>query len=555
MSDKLFVIAIGGTGMRCLESFVHLCAIGMFDNQEIEAMVLDTDSNNGNLGRTGILIGLYNQIKSVNQQNIDGGRPNADTFFSAKINFYKFTTDYNQTPRSNFRNIAGLKGSSLGEEDDNQALADLFLDKNSVQEFNLAHGYRAQTHLGSLLMYHGIIEAARKIRDVKPEELSKAEKDLSKFLEKLTLSAESARVFVFGSVFGGTGASSIPIIPTAFKDAVSILSNNKQTLDLSRTKFGSTLLTEYFSFKRPNSEQMKVEKGVVADSSFFPLNSQAALQFYQNDPTVQKTYKRLYHVGWPLESKSLSKASDTQNITGGQEQKNDCHFVELMCACAAYDFFTLDDTQLTGTKAQYLFRILECTNDTCFDVTSGNDLVGERGEIFTNKLAAFLSFAHLDLKAGTKAFLNTLKDKKITEYDNIAPDDQTCIEDYMKLFDYSVQDGKFIPGWICQIKNSLGSGAFILNPKAFPGMGQKGNIDFQEGIDKLIADERHHWDLSKGAGAFGMGKDPLNTLVYHMLNPENKPKQEQKVNTVKETFLAHIYNAITVAQNFNEKKA
>ena len=32
--DKLFVIAIGGTGMRCLESFVHLCAIGMFDNEE-----------------------------------------------------------------------------------------------------------------------------------------------------------------------------------------------------------------------------------------------------------------------------------------------------------------------------------------------------------------------------------------------------------------------------------------------------------------------------------------------------------------------------------------
>ena len=27
MLEKLFVIAIEGTGMRCLESFVHLCAI------------------------------------------------------------------------------------------------------------------------------------------------------------------------------------------------------------------------------------------------------------------------------------------------------------------------------------------------------------------------------------------------------------------------------------------------------------------------------------------------------------------------------------------------
>ena len=41
--DKLFIIAVGGTGMRCLESFTHLCAIGMFDNQEIEILTLDTD--------------------------------------------------------------------------------------------------------------------------------------------------------------------------------------------------------------------------------------------------------------------------------------------------------------------------------------------------------------------------------------------------------------------------------------------------------------------------------------------------------------------------------
>ena len=34
MTDNLFVIAIGGTGMRCLEAFVHLCAVGMFDNKE-----------------------------------------------------------------------------------------------------------------------------------------------------------------------------------------------------------------------------------------------------------------------------------------------------------------------------------------------------------------------------------------------------------------------------------------------------------------------------------------------------------------------------------------
>lgn len=85
--DKLFVIAIGGTGMRCLESFVHLCAMGLFDNQTIDILTLDTDQSNGNKGRVENLIELYNKIKSDDANNIDGGRPNADTFFSAKSIF------------------------------------------------------------------------------------------------------------------------------------------------------------------------------------------------------------------------------------------------------------------------------------------------------------------------------------------------------------------------------------------------------------------------------------------------------------------------------------
>ena len=64
MADKLFVIAIGGTGMRCLESFTHLCGIGMFDNQEIEVLTLDTDATNGNKARVEGLIENYNRIKT-----------------------------------------------------------------------------------------------------------------------------------------------------------------------------------------------------------------------------------------------------------------------------------------------------------------------------------------------------------------------------------------------------------------------------------------------------------------------------------------------------------
>ena len=59
-TDKYFVIGIGGTGMRCLEAFTHMCAMGMFDSKEINVLTLDTDFTNGNKQRTEDLIETYN---------------------------------------------------------------------------------------------------------------------------------------------------------------------------------------------------------------------------------------------------------------------------------------------------------------------------------------------------------------------------------------------------------------------------------------------------------------------------------------------------------------
>jgi hypothetical protein len=82
---------------------------------------------------------------------------------------------------------------------------------DDVENFNLQHGYRAQTHLGSMMMYQSIIEEAKK----------NTNNDLKSFLTELTNAAQQANphVFILGSVFGGTGASSIPIIPQAIAKA------------------------------------------------------------------------------------------------------------------------------------------------------------------------------------------------------------------------------------------------------------------------------------------------------------------------------------------------
>jgi len=544
--DKLFVIAIGGTGMRCLEAFTHLCGIGMFDNQEIEILTLDTDQNNGNKGRVEELIGLYNRIKTTGSSV--GGTPNANTFFSAKLNLHRFFTNYAGPGRETYKNISKITTGSTEQQKANKLISDLFLDNGSVQEFALDHGYRAQTHLGSMLMYHGIVEAARNI--IKGSEVQSQERELDAFMGKLESAGANARVFIFGSIFGGTGASSIPVIPKALQDFVKIRSNGNASIDFAKAKFGSTLLTAYFTFNKPDDKQ-KASKAnsVIADSSFFPLNSQAALQFYQSDPTVQKCYKLLYHIGWPIESKKIDGNNiSNQTITGGSEQKNPCHITELLCACAAYDFFTRNDG-LNSAKADYLYKAVEFKDNSfnfSFDDFIGNE--NKSGEIFVNKLGAFFSLAHISLTknggafddAGIKGFIRQCQNQKLNQYSTITDAECKDINEYFKLFAYTFKDAKFIPGWLYQVRNSVAPGRFLFDSKAFPdNPSELKKLD----VGTIFLDEKHHW--SKG----GLFRDRYDLFVEKLIN--TNPKDEQKVNTTKEKFLAHIFNALTISQNFD----
>ena len=550
---KLFVIAIGGTGMRCLESFVHLCAIGMFDNHEVDILTLDTDQSNGNKGRVEELINIYNKVKSNDENRVDGGTVNRDTFFSAKLNLYKFYTSYGDQNRKSFKVLSHTSNADAKSE--NRDLSDLFYDESSVQEFELDHGYRAQTHLGSMLMYHGIIEAARNAKE-KGENAEKQDRALKKFIELLQNSQNSARVFVFGSIFGGTGASSIPVIPVALRDAVSILSDGAQTLDLANVKFGATLLTNYFSFNSPSDLQKRSEK-VIADSNNFALNSQAALQFYQGDPTVRATYKCFYHIGWPFAKLDVSNPGET--TTGGQEQKNACHVVELLCACAAYDFFTLDDRdeRLTKDTATYYYRSVEEADGVL--TFKGQDFL-TNGLLFENKLGAFFTFAHMVLSqceaawadeaietVGAHGFVYRFKKQNIHDYDGITIQQAKEINDYLRMFGYKFdKSDNMVKGWMYQIYDSVKPGVFLFREDAFK---EKRSEMKSISCGQLFIDPRHNW--SEMTGMFSKSDNSIDVLIKTMLDPRSFPKAaDQQVNTTKEKFLAHIYNAITLNQKF-----
>ena len=535
-NSKNFVIAIGGTGMRCLESFVHTCAMGLYDNKEFNVLTLDTDYSNGNKERTTQLIDNYNQIKS--DASGTEGKINNNTFFSAKLNLFDVVTDYNTQGRETFSSLTNLASES-DELSDNKILADLFLGE-AVQEFNLAHGYRAQTHLGSYLMYHALVELARKIKESKANE---TEQEFGKYLELLYEAGADAKIFVFGSVFGGTGASSIPVIPVALNKALSVFAGGQQAIS-EDAKYGCTLLTEYFRFTKPKDSQKTTKKdAVIADSSFFTLNSQAALQFYDEDPTVKSTYTKMYHLGWPKEFLSIDFSkykNEGKTITGGAAQKNGCHIIELLCATAAWDFFN-SESGLNETKASVLYKSVNYKNNEIN--FSFNDMIGdaENGNLFREKFGNFVGFMHLVLTVndgalghdGTKSLLDRIAESS-SEYSSLESQYTINLTDYFRKFGYSIEGSNFNAGWLYQIRSSF-NGKLILDDKAFTS-NPKELKKLEPG--KLFTEKEYHWKDTRLMG------DTYDPFVNILKDEDTKPSENQNVETTREKFIAHIYNAI-----------
>ena len=458
MAKEVFVIGIGGTGMRCIESFIHLCAIGMFDDTNVNMLALDTDKDNGNFSRLKSLKEAYLNTKGIGKSH----SPLKDTFFSANLHYYQFSPDYSN--KSTFKQVFNYDDAKYNHPDE-AAVADLLLTE-SAKSFDLKHGYRAQTHLGSMLMYHSIIN---EIAQGDPNS------DLRCFIQKLidASGAGNPRVFILGSVFGGTGASSIPIIPKAIRDAAKLMSG---ATDIEKNSyFGATLLTAYFSFPQPTDDEFAKQK-IIATSDKFALNSQAAMMFYEADETVRKTYQRLYMMGTDDISWKPGKVKG-KTITGGMEQENDSHYIELLAACAAWHFFNSQDTGvvdgLSGLKdlkekqnLEYLYRTFEENGKIDY-----SDFIGtEKKEEFAKKFGMFtvMTLIENNYSFFDQAQSGELKVNKIEGYEDIKRSEIESLKKYMNMFHFTNEGGRIKDGWLRQLHRSAGGGdKFLLCAKLF----------------------------------------------------------------------------------------
>ena len=393
-----------------------------------------------------------------------------------------------------------------------------------------------------MMMYQSIVEASK----------SRLPNGLKDFVSTLITETTSgkAKVFILGSVFGGTGASSIPIIPQALSHAAQIISNGSADI-LKNAYFGSTLLTAYFNFNLPNAGEISQQK-VIATSDKFALNSQVAMMFYDDDATVRSIYQRFYMMGtdglnWnPMQTETKSA---NKTLTGGAAQKNDSHYIELLAASAALDFLNADFNKLQQNKdnykTEYLYRAVEDGDKFDFQ-----DFVGKDRQIeFAKKLGCLVAFALFN--NGEDDFVEKARsgeDKEVVGFEEIDPSQVKYLKDYFRLFlARRLEGGSLEEGWLRQLHRSAGGGdKFLLNPKLFAPQTWKElmkldwnkNIYRNEGIGK---------DNKYSTGVFGSKFNSFKKMFLQELHGESN----KGITNRGEQLYKLIYDTLTKLYNFN----
>lgn len=290
MAD-LTIFAIGGTGMRCMESLVHICATGM-GPKDIDVFLVDPDQKNGNLSKTADLIRAYNSVRiHLSQKEVGKQGYPFHTNIELKQHWNPLTTNDNR----NVRTLEDFLSYNALEENE-QNLVSLLFSKEE-RKLDLGHGFRAIPSIGNVVM--------------KSIQYNSAFDDL---INQQLAQGGLSKVFIFGSIFGGTGASGYPTIAKVLRSKI------------KNAIIGGAVIFPYFSFTRPNDDTEEINP----EAKRFLENSKAAIPFYKEN--LDGIFNEHYMIG-ESESRFLDEFHN-----GGEEQQNPAHYVELYAALSAIKF-------------------------------------------------------------------------------------------------------------------------------------------------------------------------------------------------------------------------
>jgi len=342
------LIGIGGTGAKIVESALYLLSTGVGPQSGVTIGIVDQDNANGNVVRTENLLTLLQAVRSdfssprKNVIDWKGSEQQDGTglFSIGAKPLFAHGAHWRPAPdnKPNLRHI--LQHQDMPEAE--KILFDLMFrgdtagEADKEQTMDLAEGYRGRAHVGAAALVSAI-------NHDQPEFIAA----LLELLQKSS-TGQDVRIFMAGSLFGGTGAAGFPTIARMLhklRTPGPSSANIDGKVKGDKIHIGGALMLPYFSFAPPSEAQANV----VAASQLLP-QARVAVEFYQNLQQQERVFDRLYVSGW-------DKMFDMgYHEPGRAEQRNPALIPELVAALAAMDFFTLESDKIKADRPMVAAR-------------------------------------------------------------------------------------------------------------------------------------------------------------------------------------------------------
>ena len=294
-----FVIAVGGSGAKLVQTLIHLGAAGLLPGhrRELFSLLVDPDENNGNIEECRELYKSYNQCRALLSTQVG-----STDLLSGAIRLEGPYTPLHEG-FDTLREIFQLdKLERVGSVDAD--LLSLFFEGPEL-DMSIKQGFRGRPAIGATVL-------AQSVRFDQPPW-----SDL-----KDNIKARGAQgpvhVLLAGSVFGGSGASGVPTLVR--------LLEGELLGHLPNLRFGLLLFLPFFQFRPVPGEVIQ------ADPAAFPTATAEALKYYHERGFLTFCHS-IYCVGEEVPAEVRIAA------VGASEQRNDAHFVELVAGMGAMRFF------------------------------------------------------------------------------------------------------------------------------------------------------------------------------------------------------------------------
>ncbi|MBP3647067.1 MAG: hypothetical protein J6K55_11670 [Clostridia bacterium] len=311
-----YVIAVGGTGNKILESIVYAASADAFytldENgvrtpiERLDMLSVDVDAACGNTTRAKRAAEYYEKVR----RSFDVS-PFEHRCFHTQLCVDRWSTDLS-------RRAASVEQMAQNHHTDRLLARTLFTSAEMQLEYS--EGFRGHPDLGVLFFADLLSTLDQARKSGQPDELNalidRMDADIAR--------GDTVHLILCGSIFGGTGASGIP--------ALSKYMHRRYAGRRDKFVMGAMLMMPYYKVPPAHADP---SREIVVESDAFLDKARTALQYYGMESMIRESdadenglFDAVYLLGLPPEHFVSTRIYST----GSQSQENDAHMLEWLAS-------------------------------------------------------------------------------------------------------------------------------------------------------------------------------------------------------------------------------